>query len=331
MATVRLFARLRELAGSARVQIEGATVGEVVDEAGRRFGSEFVAAMETARVWKNGDETHRDDPVGPDDEVALLPPVSGGTAAVASSRELAVAVPLVVAGVLVVANLQADPAWWAAVLVGVAGVWVIDVALQMEGRGRSFPAVAVVVGAMAGAIIPQAWGPVGMAVAVGLAVVVVMVWGVGVSGYRSVDTVAPGVMVGTLAAGAVGSLVLARSGAGPDPQAVDLFLLVVILATLAGALVDRMSDLPYLDPYTVTAVVAIVVSVVAALVWELDVAGYLLVGLSLAATLVAGRGLGALLRTGRAALADPAPGFIRALDGPLLAAALYFPVIRLVL
>lgn len=331
MATVRLFARLRELAGSARVQIDGATVGEVVDEAGRRFGPEFVAAVETARVWRNGEEAHSDDPVGPDDEVALLPPVSGGAATLTSSRELAVAIPLLVTAALVIVNLQADSAWWAAALVGAAGVWVIDIAQQMEARGRQFPAVAVVVGAVAGAIISESLGLVGLVVAVAMAVVVVMAWGVGIAGYRSVDTVAPGVMVGMLAAAAVGSLVLTRSGTGPDPQAVDVFLLVVIVATLLGSAVDRMADLPYLDPYTVTALVAIVGSVLAAVVWDLDVIGYLLVGLGLAVTLVAGRGLGALLRTGRAALADRAPGFLRALDGPLLAAALYFPIIRLVL
>lgn len=306
-------------------------MGEVVDEAGRRFGPEFVAAVETARVWRNGDEARSDDPVGPDDEVALLPPVSGGAATLTSSRELAVAIPLLVAVVVVIVNLRAGSAWWAAVLVGAAGVWVIDIAQQMERRGRQFPAVAVVVGAVAGAVISESLGPVGLAVAVAMAVVVVMTWGVGIAGYRSVDTVAPGVMVGMLAAAGVGSLVLTRSATSPDPQAVDVFLLVVILATILGSAVDRMADLPYLDPYTVTALVAIVASVLSAVVWDLDVAGYLLVGLAMAVTLVAGRGLGALLRTGRAALADRAPGFLRALDGPLLAAALYFPIIRLVL
>jgi molybdopterin converting factor small subunit len=31
-----------------------------------------------SRVWRNGDPADRADPVGPDDEVAVLPPVSGG-------------------------------------------------------------------------------------------------------------------------------------------------------------------------------------------------------------------------------------------------------------
>ncbi len=78
MATVRLFARLRELAGGSRVQIEGATVGEIVAAAGEQFGSEFAASLETARIWLNGEEADYDDAVDPGDEVAMLPPVSGG-------------------------------------------------------------------------------------------------------------------------------------------------------------------------------------------------------------------------------------------------------------
>lgn len=331
MATVRLFARLRELAGDTRVEIEGRTVGEIIEAAGEKFGAEFVAALKTARVWRNGEEATMDDPVAPDDEVALLPPVSGGAATVASTPELTLAIPVVAALLLVLLHLQGDAAWWAAGLVGAVGLWVIDIAQQIEMRGRTFPAVAVVLGAVGGAVISESMGPAGLAVALALAVMVVLAWGVGLAGYRSVDAVAPGVLVAMLAAAAVGSLVLARSGTSPDPAAVDVFLLVVILATIFGAVADNITQLPYLDPYTVTALTAIVVSVATAFIQDLDVAGYLLAGLGLAITLVAGRGLGALLRTGTVALADKPPGFLRPFDGALLAAALYFPVIRLVL
>lgn len=331
MATVRLFARLRELAGSTRLEIEGDTVGEVIAEAGARFGSEFQAALATARVWRNGEEAGPDDPVEPGDEVALLPPVSGGTATVATVRDLAIAVPVAAALILVVINLRADAAWWAAALVGVAGMWVIDIAALMESRGRSFPTIGVLVGAVAGAVIPESMGAVGLAVAVAVAVMIVLAWGVGVAGYRSVDTVAPAVMVAMLTTAAIGSLVLARSAITPDPEAVDVFLAVVIVATLLGAMVDRMADLPYLDPYTVTALSAILAAVGVAFFRDLDVAGYLLVGLGMAVTLVAGRGLGSLLRTGTVALADRVPGVMRGFDGAVLAAALFFPLIRLVL
>lgn len=331
MATVRLFARLRELAGGTRFDIAGATVGEVIDAAGSRFGPEFKASVETARVWRNGEEAALDDPVSESDEVALLPPVSGGTAAVATTRDLAVVAPPVVALVLVIVNLQADSAWWAAALVGAAGLWVIDIAAMMEMRGRSFPTVGVLVGAVAGAVIPESMGAVGLAVAVAASVMIVLAWGVGIAGYRSVDSVAPAVMVAMLTAAAVGSLVLARGDLTPDSEAVDVFLTVVIVASLLGAAVDRMADMPYLDPFTVTAISAILAAVAMAFFRGLDVAGYLLVGLGMAVTLVAGRGLGALLRTGSVALADRVPGALRGLDGPVLAAALFFPLLRLVL
>jgi molybdopterin converting factor small subunit len=78
MATLRLFASAREAAGTDRATIDAATVGEVLDEARVRFGEGFAAVLERSRVWRNGDPAERDDPVGPDDEVAVLPPVSGG-------------------------------------------------------------------------------------------------------------------------------------------------------------------------------------------------------------------------------------------------------------
>jgi molybdopterin converting factor small subunit len=44
----------------------------------RRYGPQFAEVLATCRVWRNGDEAHRAAPVGDDDEVAVLPPVSGG-------------------------------------------------------------------------------------------------------------------------------------------------------------------------------------------------------------------------------------------------------------
>ena len=78
MAVLRLFAAAREAAGTGRVEIAGATVGDVLDEASRTFGEPFDKVLACARVWCNGQSTTRDAPVGPTDEVAVLPPVSGG-------------------------------------------------------------------------------------------------------------------------------------------------------------------------------------------------------------------------------------------------------------
>lgn len=78
MPVLRLFAAAREAAGTGRDDVPGATVGEVLDAAVERYGSAFAAVLATGRVWVNGDGAERDDPVADDDEVAVLPPVSGG-------------------------------------------------------------------------------------------------------------------------------------------------------------------------------------------------------------------------------------------------------------
>ncbi len=78
MATLRLFASIRVAAGTGRATIDGATVGEIIDRAVTHFGPEFGVLVPLCRVWVNGDTADRAVEVGPDDEVALLPPVSGG-------------------------------------------------------------------------------------------------------------------------------------------------------------------------------------------------------------------------------------------------------------
>ena len=78
MPVVRLFASAREAAGRARDEVPGATVGEVLAAATERYGPSFAAVLPTCRVWVNGEPATSGDPVGPHDEVAVLPPVSGG-------------------------------------------------------------------------------------------------------------------------------------------------------------------------------------------------------------------------------------------------------------
>lgn len=78
MATVRLFASAREAAGTGSAELTGSTVGEVLDSARERFGPQFAAVLDTANVWLNGEPTEIDVAVGDADEVAVLPPVSGG-------------------------------------------------------------------------------------------------------------------------------------------------------------------------------------------------------------------------------------------------------------
>ena len=73
-----MFASVRVAAGTGRATIAGATVGEVVAAACERYGTDFAALVQSCRVWVNGEPAHEDDPVTDADEVAILPPVSGG-------------------------------------------------------------------------------------------------------------------------------------------------------------------------------------------------------------------------------------------------------------
>ena len=80
MAVLRLFAHAREAAGTGRDVVDGATVDDVLAGARARYTPAFGDLLPICRVWVNGEPAHGDDPVGDDDEVAVLPPVSGGAA-----------------------------------------------------------------------------------------------------------------------------------------------------------------------------------------------------------------------------------------------------------
>ena len=79
-AAVRLllFAAARETAGTRQVELNAATVGEVLELARAHFGPEFSAVLDRSRVWVNGEPAPPETVLSEGDEVAVLPPVSGG-------------------------------------------------------------------------------------------------------------------------------------------------------------------------------------------------------------------------------------------------------------
>jgi MoaD family protein len=81
--TLRLFAAAREAAGRGHDEYEPArvpTVGALLDAATARYGPRFGEVVDCSRVWVNGDEPAdgRATTLVDGDEVAVLPPVSGG-------------------------------------------------------------------------------------------------------------------------------------------------------------------------------------------------------------------------------------------------------------
>ncbi len=79
MIRVRLFAALRELAGASEVEAEGKSAGDVIDVLSSRYGERFTQIAAVGSVVVNGERASRSTPVAAGDEVALLPPVSGGS------------------------------------------------------------------------------------------------------------------------------------------------------------------------------------------------------------------------------------------------------------
>ncbi len=75
---IRLFAVARDAAGTGRDELPGATVAQVLDRARERYGAGFDAVLGTCRIWVNGEPAEPGDPIGDADELAVLPPVSGG-------------------------------------------------------------------------------------------------------------------------------------------------------------------------------------------------------------------------------------------------------------
>jgi molybdopterin converting factor small subunit len=78
VAHLRLFGPAREAAGTAGITLPGQNVAEIIAAAQARFGEAFTQVVAISNIWVNGDPAQPEDPVHDGDEVAVIPPVSGG-------------------------------------------------------------------------------------------------------------------------------------------------------------------------------------------------------------------------------------------------------------
>jgi molybdopterin converting factor small subunit len=78
VARLLLFGPAREAAGVASVTLDGRDVSEVIAAAEDRYGEEFGKVLAVSKVWLNGDTVDSHTPVDDSDEVAVIPPMSGG-------------------------------------------------------------------------------------------------------------------------------------------------------------------------------------------------------------------------------------------------------------
>lgn len=332
MARLRLFAGLRDIAGVGSTDVEGGTVEEVLAEAGRRYGQAFERGLRNARVWVNGEEADPAQHVSADDEVALIPPVSGGAGVLERPRigSIDAAAPVGLIVVLLVANVVNDPAWWAAAVVAVAGLWVADVVATVANRGSDLPVLPGMAAILVAVVSVWTLGLPGLALACAGAVALPLLWAVASDSSRILAIISPVSVLSVVAALATGSLILVHSLFDQPSRVIGVFLAIALSTVAVSLVLEQFTHLPFGDPFSATALTAVLASVVAAAVWGLDLVSFLIAGLVAAASLVAGRGFGSIIRTRRVILIERAPGYASLLDGVLLAAPLFVLTLRLV-
>jgi molybdopterin converting factor small subunit len=78
MARLLLLGPAREAAGRSSENIEGSTIEQVLETAVERYGSEFSQVLAISQIWLNGEPADTSLTIVAHDEIAVLPPVSGG-------------------------------------------------------------------------------------------------------------------------------------------------------------------------------------------------------------------------------------------------------------
>jgi molybdopterin converting factor small subunit len=321
MATLRLFANLRESAGTDRVSIDAATVGEILDEANEQFGDLFRTGAQSAGVWVNGEPAEASTGITSGDEVALIPPVSGG--ALAANLDVG---PNLLSAALVVALIAvawADPTWFVFVSVGAILAWVWDLSESSKRISEPFVVFPPLIGATLGAVGAYAWGFEGFAGAMALAIIVAVSWPVFDTTNREFRTTAATTLVTVVATSASAGLVLIRL---TGSYAVVAFVLVTVFA-LVGAWVAGAygAEIQSVDANVGALLGALVAGLLAGLlISEMDIAAGLLGGVAAAAGVIAGRSLGSMLRTGAISHTEDAPGALSMFDGAAIAAPLFW-------
>jgi len=322
MARIRLFANLREAAGTARDELPGETVGDVLDAATSRYGGGFEAGLATANVWVNGEPAERRTPVGDADEVALIPPVSGGTLATPAT-EVADNVPslALITALLIAAWIPLE--WFVLIAVGAALAWLWDLSDQSNAVGAGFnvyPALFTPVAAATGA---YAWGFDGFAGGIALGVMICIAWPIFDPSTRSIESISITTTSSLMAGLAAAGLVLLRA---ESTTAVVSFIVIALAGLIAAWLAQAYgSRVQSIDPNVGALLGSLLAGIIVGLaVSDLDTAAALLGSVAVGAGLIAGHALGSLLRRGRILHTQRPPGLLTAFDGVVVAAPLFW-------
>jgi sulfur-carrier protein len=323
MARLRLFANLREAAGTSSVEVEGTSVGEILAAATSTFGERFAAGLAQAKIWVNGEPAGPDTPVLPADEVALIPPVSGGETAVPDPRLFQFGLLATLTGALLIANYVSLQVF-VFVVVGAGLAWALDLTTTARHtatvRLNPFPVFLGIAVAANGA---YGWGFAGFAYGTVLAIAWALIWGLIDRATRSFEILATTVLVTVVAALGAGTMVLVRMRT--EEEVTVLIVMAALAVAAARAAVAFGDRITLLDPNLSALVAALAVGIVAGIVLDRSTVTVLvLAAVATTAGLIGGRTFGSLLRTGDVRHTEHPPGALSVLDGAVLAAGMFW-------
>ncbi len=323
MARLRLFANLREAAGTGEARLPGSTVGEVLAAASREFGAAFDRGLASAAVWVNGEPAAADAPVADGDEIALIPPVSGGTTMVRNPILMEIGLFLLL-GLGLIGVTRSDLTWFAVGVVLAGALWLYDLTDFAARRGSVVSPYPGMLGVFGGVVATYKWGVPGMAGATIGAVLAALLWSVLVPRLRPIEVVSATVLVSVVAAFGASSLQLLQMRGRDEALA---FLVITVTAVTAAWLAEQRGMSAF-DPVVVTLLIGIVMGVIAATVWaEDDLLPMIVASLAASVALVAGRNIGSLLRAGGFFSVGAVPGALHGFDGIVLAAGPFWLIV----
>lgn len=243
--TVRLFAALREAAGTSEVEVEPAALPEIVDALCERFGEPFATRVRVASGLVDGQRVTLTDDVTVDDgaEIALLPPFSGGSTVTPHQvqvHRLLMAGSLLVPGLLLAGLFAGRWAFGLLVMIIAVGS-LVDLHATLAGTYvRTILPATLLIGAgppLLLLVAPRVWEAwAGGLVAIGVMATFLVVL---VSPRRQDTAVIMGATLLVALLVAVGTSALLRLHRTDDPVQVGGLLVLVALTDLAVVVAGR--------------------------------------------------------------------------------------------
>lgn len=325
MARLRLFANLREAAGTGQADFEGATVGDVLEAATAAYGKDFARGSSIAKVWVNGEPAELDDAVAATDEIALIPPVSGGAVATRALDGSGALLVVALLAALVISNLV-DRSTFLFVLVGTALAWLWDITDVLKLRRTNVNPIPLMVGATAAVNGAYRWGTAGFAGGVAVAVMVTLMWSVLDARQRTTRAVGVAMSLAVISSLSTGGLTLLHLFSIPT---VNAAIAVAAAAGFAAWGVQQSGgEVGGLDPNLGMVLGAVIAGLISGLAADtLDTTTMILAAAAGAAGLIAGRAYGSLLRTGSVVHTARAPGLLTMFDGAVLGVAAFWAAV----